>query len=37
MLYIPEIVDYLKKIADVEVKKFLIIKFGEYFKFSREN
>ena len=37
MLYIPEIVDYFKKITDVEVKNFLIINFGECFKFSREN
>ena len=37
MLYIPEIVDYLKKITDVEVKNFLIINFGECFKVSREN
>ena len=37
MLYISEIVDYLKKITDVEVKNFLIINFGECFKVSREN
>ena len=36
MLHIPKIGDYLKILADDEVKNFLVIYFGEYFKSARE-
>ena len=32
MLYVPKTVDYLKILTDDEVKDFLVINFGEYFK-----
>ena len=36
MLYIPKSGDYLKILTDDEVKDFVAIHFGEYFKFARE-
>ena len=36
MLYIPEIDDYLNICTDNEVKDFVVINFGEYFKSSKE-
>ena len=36
MLYISKIADYLKISTDDEVKDFLVINFGEYFKSTRE-
>ena len=36
MLYIPKIDDYLKLLTDEELKDFLAISFGEYFKSTRE-
>ena len=36
MLYIPKIDDYLKILADVEVKDFVAINFSEYFKTIKE-
>ena len=36
MLYIPKIYDYLKNSTDDEVKDFIIINFGEYFKSTKE-
>ena len=35
MLYVPKTVDYLKILTDHEVKDFLVINFGEYFKFTK--
>ena len=32
MLYIPKIGDYLKIMTDDEVKDFVVINFGEYFR-----
>ena len=36
MLYIPKIDDYLKILADDEVKDFIAINFREYFKSTKE-
>ena len=36
MLYIPKVDDYLKILSDEEVKDFVAINFGEYFKSIRE-
>ena len=36
MLYIPKIDDYLKILADEQVKDFVAINFSEYFKSTRE-
>ena len=36
MLYIPNVDDYLKILSDEEVKDFVAINFGEYFKSIRE-
>ena len=36
MLHIPEIGDYLKFLTDEEVKDFVVVKFGEYFKSIRD-
>ena len=36
MLYIQKINGYLKILTDDEVKDFLVINFGEYFKSMRE-
>ena len=36
MLYIPKIDDYLKVLADEEVKDFVAIHFSEYLKSTRE-
>ena len=36
MLYIPKINDYLIFLTDEEVKDFVAINFGEYFKSTRE-
>ena len=36
MLYIPKIGNYLKILADDEVKDFVFINFGEYFKYMEE-
>ena len=36
MLYIPKINDYLIFLTDEEVKDFVAINFGEYFKSARE-
>ena len=36
MLYILKIDDYLKFLTCDEVKDFVVINFGEYFKFTRE-
>ena len=35
MLYIRKIGDYLKILADDEVRHFVVINLGEYFKSSR--
>ena len=35
MLYVPKTVDYLKILTDDEVKDFLVINFGEYFKSTK--
>ena len=32
MLHIPKIGDHLKMLTDDEVKDFVVINFGEYFK-----
>ena len=37
MLYIRNIAGYLKILTDKEVKDFVLIKFGEYFKPTRES
>ena len=37
MLYIPKIDDYLKILTDDEVKDFVVINFGEYFKSMKED
>ena len=36
MIYIPKISDYLKILTNVEVKDFVAINFGEYFKSTKE-
>ena len=36
MLYIPKVDGYLKFFTDEEVKDFVAINFGEYFKSIRE-
>ena len=36
MLYIPKTADYLKIDTDEEVKDFILINLGEYFKSTRE-
>ena len=36
MLYIPNNEDYLKILTDDEVKNFVVINFGKYFKSTRE-
>ena len=36
MFYFPKIVDFLKNFTDNEVKDFVVINFGEYFKSMRE-
>ena len=36
MFYIPRIFDYLKILTDDEVKDFVVINFGEYFKSMKE-
>ena len=36
MLYIPKVDGYLKIFTDEEVKDFVAINFGEYFKSIRE-
>ena len=36
MLYVSKIGDYLKILTDDEVKDFVVINFGEYFKFTKE-
>ena len=36
MLYIPKTDDYLKILADDEVKDFVVINFDEYFKSTKE-
>ena len=36
MLYIQKIGDYINILTDGEMKDFLAINFGEYFKFTRE-
>ena len=36
MLYIPEIVDYLKILTDDQVKPFVATDFSEYFKSTRQ-
>ena len=36
MLYIPKIGDYLKILTGDEVKSFVVIIFGEYFKSVKE-
>ena len=36
MLYIPKIDDYLTILTDEEVKGFVAINFGEYFKSIRD-
>ena len=36
MLYIPNIDDYLKILTDDEMRDFVAINFGEYFKSTRE-
>ena len=36
MLYIKKIGDYLKILTDHEIKDFVVIKFGECFKYMRE-
>ena len=33
MLYVPKIANYLKILTDEEVTDFVLINFGEYFKF----
>ena len=35
-MYIPNIGDYLKILTDDELKDFLVIDFGKYFKSARE-
>ena len=37
MLYIPKIGDYLKTLADDEVKDFVVKNFDQYFKSRKEN
>ena len=37
MLYILKIDDYLKILTDDEVKDFVVINFGEYFKSMKED
>ena len=37
MLYIPKIGDYVKILTYDEVKDFVVINFGKYFKSSKEN
>ena len=36
MWYIPKIADYLKILTDEEVKDFVLINFGKFFKCTRE-
>ena len=36
MLHIPKTGDYLKILTDDEVKDFVVIKFGKYFKSRKE-
>ena len=36
MLYIPKICDYLNILTGKEVKDFVVIKFGEYFKSTKD-
>ena len=36
MLYIPKIDNYLEVLTNEEVKSFVAINFGEFFKFIRE-
>ena len=36
VFYIPKIDDYLEILIDVEVKDFVVINFGEYFKSIRD-
>ena len=36
MLYMPKITHYLKILTEDEMKDFVIIDFGEYFKSTRE-
>ena len=36
-MYIPGIGGYLKILTDDEVKDFVVINFGEYFKSTKEN
>ena len=36
MLYIRKFDDYLKILTDYEVKDFVVINFGEYFKSAKE-
>ena len=36
MLYMPKIAAYLKLLTDEDVKDFVVINFGESFKFLRE-
>ena len=36
MLYIPKIDDYLKILTSDEIKDFVVINFGEYFKSTRK-
>ena len=36
MLYIPKIGEYFKTLTDDEVKDFVVINFGKYFKFTTE-
>ena len=36
MLCIPKIDDYLKILTDDQVKHFVVINFGEYFKYTKE-
>ena len=33
---VPKIVDYLKILTDEEIKDFVVINFGKYYKFTRE-
>ena len=35
MLYIPKIDDYLKILTDDEMKDFVVINFGEYFRSAK--
>ena len=34
---IPKIGDYLKILTDDELKDFVVVNFGEYFKSTKEN